>query len=133
MNIHGTLFQPYHIVPAPINGLGMFEKKDSTVDFLSYTLHIYVSVCLSQFVCKYLFTHSLVYFFRVGQDSPYLLEDPILNAIAKKHSRSPGQIALRYLLQRGMVVLAKSFSEKRIKENFEVKVQEHLFRVRHGD
>nr|XP_020010812.1 aldo-keto reductase family 1 member C1 homolog isoform X2 [Castor canadensis] len=56
----------------------------------------------------------------VGQDSPYLLEDPILNAIAKKHSRSPGQIALRYLLQRGMVVLAKSFSEKRIKENFEV-------------
>jgi hypothetical protein len=32
-----------------------------------------------------------------------------------------------------MVVLAKSFSEKRIKENFEVKVQEHLFRVRHGD
>nr|XP_012298812.1 prostaglandin-E(2) 9-reductase-like isoform X1 [Aotus nancymaae]XP_012298813.1 prostaglandin-E(2) 9-reductase-like isoform X1 [Aotus nancymaae]XP_012298814.1 prostaglandin-E(2) 9-reductase-like isoform X1 [Aotus nancymaae]XP_012298816.1 prostaglandin-E(2) 9-reductase-like isoform X1 [Aotus nancymaae]XP_012298817.1 prostaglandin-E(2) 9-reductase-like isoform X1 [Aotus nancymaae]XP_012298818.1 prostaglandin-E(2) 9-reductase-like isoform X1 [Aotus nancymaae]XP_012298819.1 prostaglandin-E(2) 9 len=53
-------------------------------------------------------------------DSPYLLEEPILKSIAKKHSRSPGQVALRYQLQRGVVVLAKSFSEKRIKENFQV-------------
>uniref|UniRef100_A0A9L0K2B5 NADP-dependent oxidoreductase domain-containing protein n=1 Tax=Equus asinus TaxID=9793 RepID=A0A9L0K2B5_EQUAS len=56
----------------------------------------------------------------VERDSPYLLEDPILNAIAKKHNRSPGQIALRYQLQRGVVVLAKSFNEKRIQENFQV-------------
>ncbi|XP_004425456.1 PREDICTED: prostaglandin-E(2) 9-reductase-like [Ceratotherium simum simum] len=60
----------------------------------------------------------------VERDSPYLLEDPILNAIAKKHNRSPGQVALRYQLQRGGwgggVVLAKSFNEKRIKENFQV-------------
>ncbi|XP_058388827.1 aldo-keto reductase family 1 member C15-like isoform X1 [Diceros bicornis minor] len=56
----------------------------------------------------------------VEKDSPYLLEDPILNAIAKKHNRSPGQVALRYQLQRGVVVLAKSFNEKRIKENFQV-------------
>uniref|UniRef100_A0A8C4PT61 NADP-dependent oxidoreductase domain-containing protein n=1 Tax=Equus asinus TaxID=9793 RepID=A0A8C4PT61_EQUAS len=55
----------------------------------------------------------------VERDSPYLLEDPILNAIAKKHNRSPGQIALRYQLQRGVVVLAKSFNEKRIQENFQ--------------
>ncbi|ELW48336.1 Prostaglandin-E(2) 9-reductase [Tupaia chinensis] len=51
---------------------------------------------------------------------PHLLEDPILKTIAKKHNRSPGQVALRYQLQRGVVVLAKSFSEKRIKENFQV-------------
>nr|XP_008507177.1 PREDICTED: prostaglandin F synthase 1-like isoform X1 [Equus przewalskii] len=56
----------------------------------------------------------------VERDSPYLLEDPILNAIAKKHNRSPGQIALRYQIQRGVVVLAKSFNEKRIQENFQV-------------
>ncbi|XP_070458057.1 aldo-keto reductase family 1 member C15-like isoform X3 [Equus przewalskii] len=56
----------------------------------------------------------------VEKDSPYLLEDPIVKAIAKKHSRSPGQVALRYQVQRGVVVLAKSFNEKRIKENFQI-------------
>ncbi|XP_004605357.2 aldo-keto reductase family 1 member C15-like [Sorex araneus] len=56
----------------------------------------------------------------IPKDSPYLLEEPVLTTIAKKHGRSPGQVALRYQLQRGVVVLAKSFSEKRIKENFQV-------------
>ncbi|XP_008057661.1 prostaglandin F synthase 1-like [Carlito syrichta] len=53
-------------------------------------------------------------------NSPYLLEEPVLKAIAKKHGRSPGQVALRFQLQRGVAVLAKSFTEKRIKENFQV-------------
>uniref|UniRef100_A0A9L0TGK8 NADP-dependent oxidoreductase domain-containing protein n=1 Tax=Equus caballus TaxID=9796 RepID=A0A9L0TGK8_HORSE len=56
----------------------------------------------------------------VEKDSPYVLEDPTLKAIAKKHNRSPGQVALRYQVQRGVVVLAKSFSEKRIKDNFQL-------------
>ncbi|XP_041486721.1 aldo-keto reductase family 1 member C15-like [Microtus oregoni] len=56
----------------------------------------------------------------ISDKSPYLLEEPILKTIAEKHNRSPGQVALRYQLQRGVVVLAKSFNEKRIKENFEV-------------
>ena len=43
-----------------------------------------------------------------------------MNAIAKKYNRSPGQVALRYQVERGVVVLAKSFNEKRIKENFQV-------------
>lgn len=56
----------------------------------------------------------------VNKDNPVLLEDPVLNAIADKHQRTPAQVALRYQLQRGVVVLAKSFSEKRIQENFQV-------------
>ncbi|XP_057588392.1 aldo-keto reductase family 1 member C15-like isoform X1 [Hippopotamus amphibius kiboko] len=56
----------------------------------------------------------------IDKDSPHVLEEPVLNAIAKRHNRSPAQIALRYHLQRGVVVLAKSFNEKRIKENFQV-------------
>ncbi|XP_035162642.1 prostaglandin F synthase 1-like isoform X4 [Callithrix jacchus] len=56
----------------------------------------------------------------VKKDNPVLLEDPVLNAIAEKHRRTPAQVALRYQLQRGVVVLAKSFTEKRIKENFQV-------------
>lgn len=57
---------------------------------------------------------------RVNPDTPVLLEDPVLCALAKKYKRSPAQISLRYLLQREIVVLAKSFSEKRIKENMQV-------------
>ncbi|KAM5339452.1 estradiol 17 beta-dehydrogenase 5-like isoform 2-T2 [Glossophaga mutica] len=56
----------------------------------------------------------------VNKDNPVLLQDPVLNAIAEKHQRTPAQVALCYQLQRGVVVLAKSFSEKRIRENFQV-------------
>ncbi|XP_072510300.1 prostaglandin-E(2) 9-reductase-like isoform X2 [Notamacropus eugenii] len=56
----------------------------------------------------------------VDEKAPVLLEEPVLGAIAKKHNRSPAQIALRYQIQRGVVVLAGSRSEKEIKENFGV-------------
>ncbi|XP_037367376.1 aldo-keto reductase family 1 member C1-like isoform X1 [Talpa occidentalis] len=56
----------------------------------------------------------------VTKNKPPLLEDPVIKAIAEKHMRSPAQVALRYQLQRGVVVLAKSFNEKRMKENFQV-------------
>ncbi|XP_069619260.1 aldo-keto reductase family 1 member C1-like isoform X2 [Ranitomeya imitator] len=56
----------------------------------------------------------------VDQNSPKVLEDPVLNTVAKKLNRSPAQVALRYLLQRGFVVLAKSFNPERIKENFQL-------------
>ncbi|KAM4676566.1 aldo-keto reductase family 1 member C15-like [Discoglossus pictus] len=54
------------------------------------------------------------------QNSPVLLEDPVLNTIAKQHNHTPAQVAMRYLLQRGIVVLAKSFNATRIKQNFQV-------------
>ncbi|XP_048668575.1 estradiol 17 beta-dehydrogenase 5-like isoform X10 [Marmota marmota marmota] len=56
----------------------------------------------------------------VDPSSPVLLDDPVLGALAKKHKRSPALIALRYQLQRGVIVLAKSLNEKRIKENIQV-------------
>ncbi|KAG8544318.1 hypothetical protein GDO81_022700 [Engystomops pustulosus] len=56
----------------------------------------------------------------IDQNSPKLLEDPVLNTVAKKLNRTPAQVALRYLLDRGVVVLAKSFTPQRIKENFQV-------------
>ncbi|XP_040823967.1 prostaglandin-E(2) 9-reductase-like [Ochotona curzoniae] len=56
----------------------------------------------------------------VDQSTPVLLDDPVICALAKKHNRSPALIALRYHLQRGVVVLAKSFSEKWIRENIQV-------------
>ncbi|KAM9673937.1 LOW QUALITY PROTEIN: aldo-keto reductase family 1 member C1-like [Trichechus inunguis] len=56
----------------------------------------------------------------VDQSSPVLLDDPVLCALAKKHSRTPALIALRCQLQSGIAVLAKSYNEKRIKGNMQV-------------
>ncbi|KAG8429109.1 hypothetical protein GDO86_018290, partial [Hymenochirus boettgeri] len=56
----------------------------------------------------------------IHQDLPVLLEDPVLNAVAMKHHKTPAQVALRYFLQSGVVALAKSSNSKRIKENFQV-------------
>ncbi|KAM4828584.1 aldo-keto reductase family 1 member C1-like [Thomomys bottae] len=56
----------------------------------------------------------------VDQNSPFLLDEPVLEDMAKKYNRTPALISLRYLLQRGVVVLVKSFRENRIKENMKV-------------
>ncbi|KAK7821049.1 hypothetical protein U0070_020411 [Myodes glareolus] len=56
----------------------------------------------------------------VDQNSPVLLHDPVLCDVAKKNNRSPALIALRYLLQRGIVPLAQSFKENEMKENLQV-------------
>ncbi|XP_053319087.1 aldo-keto reductase family 1 member D1 isoform X2 [Spea bombifrons] len=56
----------------------------------------------------------------VNVSSPPLLEDPLLNAIGKKYSKTPAQVALRFNVQRGVVVIPKSFNQKRIKENFQI-------------
>uniref|UniRef100_A0AAA9SK09 NADP-dependent oxidoreductase domain-containing protein n=1 Tax=Bos taurus TaxID=9913 RepID=A0AAA9SK09_BOVIN len=55
----------------------------------------------------------------VNQNHPVLLEDPVLCAIAKKNKQTPALVALRYQIQRGVVVLIKSFNKKRIKENIQ--------------
>ncbi|KAF4023316.1 hypothetical protein G4228_015321, partial [Cervus hanglu yarkandensis] len=56
----------------------------------------------------------------VNLNHPVLLEDPVLCAIAKKHKQTPALVVLRYQIQRGVVVLAKSYNKKRIKENIKV-------------
>ncbi|PIO35005.1 hypothetical protein AB205_0028350, partial [Aquarana catesbeiana] len=55
----------------------------------------------------------------IDQNAPVVLADPVLVTIAKKHNKSPAQVALRFLLQLGVVVLAKSFNPTRIKKNFQ--------------
>ncbi|MFF3763220.1 aldo/keto reductase [Streptomyces sp. NPDC001922] len=49
-----------------------------------------------------------------------LLDDPKLGEIARKHGRSPAQIVLRWHLQLGNVVIPKSVTPSRIKENIDV-------------
>ncbi|MEU8976070.1 aldo/keto reductase [Streptomyces monashensis] len=49
-----------------------------------------------------------------------LLEVPAIVAIAQKHGRTPAQVVLRWHVQLGTVVIPKSVTPSRIKENIEV-------------
>lgn len=60
---------------------------------------------------------------RVNLKSPPMLEDELLISIGKKYKKSSAQVALRFNVQRGVVVIPKSFNLERIKHNFQVSVQ----------
>ena len=49
-----------------------------------------------------------------------MFQNELLMTIAKKHNVSIAQVILRWLYQRGIVSLAKSIHEERIKENFNI-------------
>ncbi|MFJ5837911.1 aldo/keto reductase [Streptomyces shenzhenensis] len=49
-----------------------------------------------------------------------LLEVPAIVAIAQKHNRTPAQVVLRWHVQLGTVVIPKSVTPSRIRENIEV-------------
>jgi 2,5-diketo-D-gluconate reductase A len=49
-----------------------------------------------------------------------LLDDPTIAAIAKKHGRSPAQVMIRWHLDEGLIVIPKSVTPARIRENFAV-------------
>ncbi|XP_044254906.1 1,5-anhydro-D-fructose reductase-like [Tribolium madens] len=57
---------------------------------------------------------------RESKKLPDILGDPVVNKIAKKHSKTPAQIVLRFLLQRGIAAIPKSVTPKRIQENINV-------------
>ncbi|PIO33520.1 hypothetical protein AB205_0215350 [Aquarana catesbeiana] len=66
----------------------------------------------------------------IDPNSPVLLEDPVLKEIAEKLGRTTAQVAMRYLLQRGIVVLAKSYTPTRIKQNLQVREGWPLLKIK---
>ncbi len=48
------------------------------------------------------------------------MNDPVLQGLAKKHSKSVAQILLRWAIQHNTIPIPKSSTENRIKENFAV-------------
>jgi aldehyde reductase len=59
-------------------------------------------------------------YFARKEDSPNLLNEPVLVEIGQKHSKTPAQVAIRWALQRKTVVIPKSVSKNRLQENFNV-------------
>ncbi|KAG7454305.1 hypothetical protein MATL_G00258190 [Megalops atlanticus] len=56
----------------------------------------------------------------VNLKCPPLLEDSLLVSIANKYKKTSAQVALRFNVQRGVVVIPKSFSPQRIRQNFQI-------------
>ncbi|XP_060052632.1 aldo-keto reductase family 1 member D1 isoform X2 [Erinaceus europaeus] len=56
----------------------------------------------------------------VNVATPALLEDSLLNSLGKKYNKTAAQIVLRFNVQRGVVVIPKSFNPERIQENFQI-------------
>lgn len=49
-----------------------------------------------------------------------ILTDEVMLEIAKKHSKTPAQIALRFLVQLGLAPIPKSTTPSRVKENIDI-------------
>ena len=49
-----------------------------------------------------------------------VLDDPVIERIARRVEQSPAQVVLRWHIQRGDIVFPKSVTPERVKENFEL-------------
>jgi len=53
----------------------------------------------------------------IGPGLPAVLDDPIVQRIANEHCKTPGQILIRFAIQRGLFVIAKTVKRERLAEN----------------
>ncbi|KAK6013800.1 oxidoreductase, aldo/keto reductase family protein [Ostertagia ostertagi] len=54
------------------------------------------------------------------KEAPKDLEDPNVKQLAKKYNKTPAQILLRYVMDRGIAIIPKSVKPARVVENFQV-------------
>ena len=55
-----------------------------------------------------------------GEGMQNMFENPVLVKVAQKHDKSVAQVILRWLVQRGVVVLSKSAHRERMEQNLDV-------------
>ena len=56
----------------------------------------------------------------LAQGDPDLQDSPVLESLSGKYGKTPQQVALRYLIQRGIVAIPKSTHIERMKQNLDV-------------
>lgn len=56
----------------------------------------------------------------LGAGKSDVLTNPIITEIAKKHSKSPAQVVLRWNVERGVIVIPKSVHKERLIENLSI-------------
>lgn len=86
-----------------------------------YSRESLVNYCLSRNIC--VTAHTPLGGGAANQDlwkTPFLLGNDIIRKIADAHKKSPAQVLLRWLLQRGICILPKSVKAHRMKENADV-------------
>ncbi|XP_071455276.1 1,5-anhydro-D-fructose reductase-like [Hetaerina americana] len=95
---------------------------------LQVELHLYlqqkklVEYCKSKNikVCAYSPFGSPGAYQVLGKESPDVLNNETVKEIAEKYRKTPAQILLRHIIQRGIAVIPKSSNPKRIQENIQV-------------
>ncbi|KAM3404708.1 hypothetical protein ACQJBY_007672 [Aegilops geniculata] len=68
----------------------------------------------------------------LGSSEKNLAHDPVVEKVANKLNKTPGQVLIRWALQRGTSVIPKSSKDERIKENIQVfgwEIPEEDFKV----
>lgn len=63
------------------------------------------------------FGSSSYYFIDQWKDAPSILDDDVIKGIAQAIGKDPGQVALKWALQRGTAVIPKSVNPGRIATN----------------
>lgn len=56
----------------------------------------------------------------LAQGNPELLTNPVLTALAERYNKTVQQVALRYLIQRGIIAIPKSTHTERMKQNLDI-------------
>ena len=49
-----------------------------------------------------------------------MFSEPVVTSLSKKYNKTPAQILLRFLIQKGIIVIPRSTQPEHIKENFEI-------------
>ncbi|MFP4287438.1 MAG: aldo/keto reductase [Candidatus Izemoplasmataceae bacterium] len=98
----------------------LFETAEIMPQVNQVECHLYYqNVKLQEFCMKHgIYLEAYAPF--MSQHIGELLKDENVQAIANKYKKSVPQIALRYLIERDIIVIPKSVTPKRIEENIDV-------------
>jgi alcohol dehydrogenase (NADP+) len=53
-------------------------------------------------------------------EDPIVLQNPVVIRLAEKYKKSPAQVCIKWVLQRNALVLVKSVTPERIRQNMDV-------------